>query len=101
MLKMIPLILIMTILYVFYYYISYTMIKIMWLIIISLLLQVSLHWNLVAEAVHTKGVTNEGFQSDVSGLADYGYKSGVDHSPHELFVKLDELQGGSWVEKSR
>ena len=71
------------------------------LIISTLLLQVSSHWNLVAEAVQSKGVVNEGFQSDGSGLTDYGYKSGVDHSPHELFVKLDELQGGSWVEKSR
>ena len=64
------------------------------LIISTLLLQVSSHWNLVAEVVQSKGVVNEGFQSDGSGLTDYGYKSGVDHSPHELYIKLDELQGG-------
>ena len=67
----------------------------------TFLFQASLHWNLVAEAVHGNGVANGGFESDGDGLTDYGYKSGVDHSLHELFVKLDELQGGSWVEKSR
>jgi len=31
----------------------------------------------------------------------YGYQETVDHTPHELFVEMDELQGDTWVEKSR
>lgn len=31
----------------------------------------------------------------------YGFQATVDHTPHELFVEMDELQGDTWVEKSR
>ena len=63
-----------------------------------------MHWNLVAERVLGKGENNTGYvSSEEDGLraTDYGYSSSVDHSPHELFIKLDELQGQTWVEKSR
>jgi len=31
----------------------------------------------------------------------YGYKTELDHSPHELFVEMDELEGEEWVERAR
>ena len=31
----------------------------------------------------------------------YGYKTELDHSPHELFVEMDELEGEQWVERAR
>ena len=64
-----------------------------------MVLQVSLHWNLVAEKVLSKGSKNEGFEGDEEG--DYGYKEGADHQQHQLFIKLDELQGNNWMEKAR
>jgi len=36
----------------------------------------------------------------VSGLG-YGFRTELDHSPHELFVEMDELEGEEWVERSR
>ena len=31
----------------------------------------------------------------------YGFRTELDHSPHELFVEMDELEGEEWVERSR
>jgi len=32
---------------------------------------------------------------------NYGYRIDVDHTPHELFVEMDELEGDEWVERAR
>ena len=55
----------------------------------------------MAEKVLSRGIKNEGFGGEEGLEDDYGYKNGVDHTRHQLFIKLDELQGVSWVEKSR
>ena len=31
----------------------------------------------------------------------YGFKKDIDHTPHNLFVEMDELEGEMWVEKAR
>ena len=31
----------------------------------------------------------------------YGHQSELDHTPHELFVEMDELEGEQWVERAR
>ena len=31
----------------------------------------------------------------------YGHQDTVDHTPHELFVEMDELEGEQWVERAR
>eukprot|EP00092_Neocalanus_flemingeri_P029142 GFUD01031630.1.p1 GENE.GFUD01031630.1~~GFUD01031630.1.p1 ORF type:complete len:1420 (+),score=451.00 GFUD01031630.1:163-4422(+) len=31
----------------------------------------------------------------------YGYRTELDHSPHELFVEMDELEAEEWVERAR
>ena len=31
----------------------------------------------------------------------YGHQSQLDHTPHELFVEMDELEGEQWVERAR
>jgi len=31
----------------------------------------------------------------------YGHQSTLDHTPHELFVEMDELEGEQWVERAR
>ena len=31
----------------------------------------------------------------------YGYNSELDHSPHALFIELDELEGEAWEERAR
>ena len=31
----------------------------------------------------------------------YGFQSALDHTPHELFVEMDELEGEQWVERAR
>jgi len=31
----------------------------------------------------------------------YGFRTELDHSPHELFIEMDELEGEEWVERSR
>ena len=31
----------------------------------------------------------------------YGHQSTIDHTPHELFVEMDELEGEEWVERAR
>ena len=33
--------------------------------------------------------------------AVYGYDKKPDHTPHELFVQMDELEGDKWVERAR
>ena len=35
-----------------------------------------------------------------SGLG-YGYNEEVDHTPHALFIELDELEGEEWEERAR
>jgi len=32
---------------------------------------------------------------------NYGYRKDIDHTPHELFVEMDELEGDQWVERAR
>ena len=53
-------------------------------------------------------VLQQGEDDDVSDNSTRVYKisqiehrSNLDHSPHQLFIKLDELQGATWVEKAR
>ena len=31
----------------------------------------------------------------------YGFQKAADHTPHQLFVEMDELEGEEWVEKAR
>ena len=31
----------------------------------------------------------------------YGHRDTLDHTPHELFVEMDELEGEAWVERAR
>ena len=31
----------------------------------------------------------------------HGFQSALDHTPHELFVEMDELEGEQWVERAR
>ena len=31
----------------------------------------------------------------------YGFKSELDHSPHALFIEMDELEGEEWEERAR
>ena len=63
----------------------------------------SLQWNLAADKILKGGTQNEGLQTDygTAGEQDYGYDTGADHSQHQLFIKLDELQVATWVEKAR
>merc|ERR1719278_711643 len=69
--------------------------------------KVSLKWNLAAEKILKGRTENEGLQNDdgadnvASVEHDYGYDTAADHSQHQLFIKLEELQGASWVEKAR
>ena len=31
----------------------------------------------------------------------YGFKSELDHTPHALFIEMDELEGEEWEERAR
>ena len=33
--------------------------------------------------------------------AGYGFQKQLDHTPHNLFVEMDELEDNEWVEKAR
>merc|ERR1719153_1639752 len=46
-----------------------------------------------------KSRDNLGTDGAVQG--HYGHKDNVDHTPHELFVEMDELEGEAWVERAR
>lgn len=46
-----------------------------------------------------KSRDNLGTDGAVAG--HYGHKDNVDHTPHELFVEMDELEGEAWVERAR
>ena len=37
----------------------------------------------------------------VSRVAQYGHRPSVDHTPHPLFVEMDELEERAWVETAR
>ena len=37
----------------------------------------------------------------VSHVAQYGHRPSVDHTPHPLFVEMDELEERAWVETAR
>lgn len=38
---------------------------------------------------------------DAALVHHYGHSINVDHTPHELFVEMDELEGDEWVERAR
>jgi len=66
--------------------------------------QNSSDWGSAADRVLQPGEDNEGFQPEDDQPrknSKFGHKSTLDHTPHELFVTLDELQGATWVEKAR
>ena len=46
-------------------------------------------------------VQDFGRQEKATRSAGYGFQKDLDHTPHNLFVEMDELEQDEWVEKAR